>query len=454
MFRGATCLTSLLAATLAFAGPAAAQAPARGLARVEGEVFDSLRMAPMRGATVWSETARRTTIADSLGRFVLDSVPPGVHLVSAADPTLDALGLQVIREVEVHADSARMTVQLATPGIRSMFAHLCREAGAPSPGTGILFGSVRSAYSGSEVAGAAVDVTWLRIPQERGALPFQMAAHLETDSIGSYAVCGVPRDTLLQVTARAGDQGESGTVAVRVGYLALARVDLIVAPPGVAGQGAVRGVVVDTTGRAISGVGIVLEGTSRETRSADDGSFLLRGLPIGTRTLIVRRPGFAPYYAPVGLMPSDTPFVRVELANVQRLAAVEVRAQRFSRRLEEIGQRRLLGEGTFFGPDELARYATYTSLFYNVPSIEVVRGRNPSQFGLRSRRETSIHGGRCMMSVWIDGHQADYEILTAYPVEELLAVEVYSQSAKLPMRYRRADGDCGAVLVWTKSAGA
>ena len=449
-------IAGILVASAALAASALAQVPgdARPLARLHGEVFDSLRMAPVPGATVWSETAHRTAVADSLGRFVLDSVPAGRHLVSAAGPHLDALGLQIIREVEVPPDGGHVAVPLATPGLGSMFARLCRTKGEPSAGTGILFGTVRSAGNGNSIAGAAVDVSWLRIPRERGQLPFPVAARLETDSLGAYAVCGVPLDTLLQLNALAGAEGESGVVAMRIPDARLARVDLVVARPGVVGQGAVRGIVVDSTGRAIAGIALILEGAAHETRSASDGTFLLRGLPIGTRTLIVRRPGYTPHYAPLALMPSDTPFVRVEMANVRLLAPVEIRAERRNRLLDEVAQRQLSGSGRHFTAEELSRFATYTALFYSVPTLELWRGRNPSHFALRSRRATSVLGKICHLNIFVDGIKMDIEQLQSYSVDALLAVEVYDRAAQVPLQFRDTANDCGAVLAWTRAGPA
>ena len=63
------------------AAAARAQAPAPlgtgPLGVVRGTVVDSLRGRPLAGAAVFVDGTARSTVADSLGRFALDSVPPG-----------------------------------------------------------------------------------------------------------------------------------------------------------------------------------------------------------------------------------------------------------------------------------------------------------------------------------------------------------------------------------------
>lgn len=76
-------------------------APVTGTVRVTGTVYDSVRSRPLGGAVVQlvraaELTAARSVTADSLGRFVIDSVTPGAHLVGFYHPLLDVLGVELV----------------------------------------------------------------------------------------------------------------------------------------------------------------------------------------------------------------------------------------------------------------------------------------------------------------------------------------------------------------------
>ena len=80
-----------VAAVTVWAGQASAQIAGR--VAVHGEAFDSLRGKPLDGATVSIAGAGRTVVADSHGRFVFDTVAPGVYTFVAYHAALDSAGI-------------------------------------------------------------------------------------------------------------------------------------------------------------------------------------------------------------------------------------------------------------------------------------------------------------------------------------------------------------------------
>jgi len=66
-------------------------APASAVGRISGTMFDSLAMLPLVGASVWINGTTDMATTDSRGRFELDSVPIGSHILAYSSPSLDSL---------------------------------------------------------------------------------------------------------------------------------------------------------------------------------------------------------------------------------------------------------------------------------------------------------------------------------------------------------------------------
>ncbi|HMA41170.1 MAG TPA: carboxypeptidase regulatory-like domain-containing protein, partial [Gemmatimonadales bacterium] len=123
--------------------------------RLHGVAYDSLLGRPLAGASVWLRDLNRSTLTDSSGRFVLDSVPPGRHVFLLAHPDLDSAGLGIVAAAVTVAPGTEVT--LAVPSIGTVWRRLCgRDSiGADSA---IVFGSVRDADSQALLSGVTVTV--------------------------------------------------------------------------------------------------------------------------------------------------------------------------------------------------------------------------------------------------------------------------------------------------------
>lgn len=434
--------------------PAESQVAAQ-TGRLTGVVYDSLSGRPVAGAAVWSEQARRATVTDAAGHFVLDSLEPGEHRLVVADSQLDALGVNLTRTVSVApgATAGASRLVLATPSIATITARLCStgpsRVGDRSPQGGILFGTVRNVVTGARLSGAVVDVRWLRIEFLSGkVVPLVADAQARTDSLGTYVACGVPTDTVLQVTARGGNHGNSGDTELRLDAHPLARVDLAVAGSVTADSvGALRGLVTDTLGNAVAGISVLVEG-ARDGHTSDDGRFILDRLPLGTQTFVVRRPGFVPQRTLVDIAPNDTPVVRVAFRSVQLLPTVAVRSPRASRTMNQFEQRRRVGQGTYLVPADIANRPDVRSVFFGVNRIKVVNV--PGGFDLLGPPPRPGLP-ECPMTIFIDGWRATIEELRTYDPRDIQGVEVYPKADQAPLQFRGQVGGCGgAVVVWTR----
>jgi hypothetical protein len=485
-----------LAGALACGGAAArAQAPA-ALGVVRGTVVDSLRGRPLGGAAVFVEGTGRSALADSAGRFVLDSVPAGRRALSATHPALDEAGLDgVVASVEVPAGATADAV-LATPSRRTLWRRLC-DGEAPGDSVGALFGEVRDARTGALLAGARATARWTAVGRAGRRLEVERGgATAVTDSVGTYRLCGVPLGAELAVDAAAGGL-DSARAQVTLAGQPYARVDLWVrgsdsarvaaaappaapaapsAPPAAApatkasgdepaGRAAARrgtavlvGVVRDTLGAPRPGARVTVDGVDDVEGVTDaDGRFRLANLPAGTRPVLVRAVGYAPQVVNATLRPGRDAEVAVALVRAVRLASVEVTAARRAanaRLFDNIARRRRIGLGSVVDSTVIRQSAQLRTAFARVPFTQLVTGRLGTW-----QLMTQTPSGPCTLLVAVDGRLTGWDEVTDLPPEYVLAIEVYRRDRQVPIEFlpmlsqasATGAGGCGLAAVWTRA---
>ena len=435
-FRGVAILLML-------AGPAAAQdrQPA-AFSALDGIVVDSVRGGPLRGAAVRVAGTSRFAFTDSLGRFRVDSVPPGSYNVELYHDMLDTLGVRVYTPPVEFAPGVTVEMGLGVPSARTIIGAKCQSSASDA---GAIFGVVLDAEREEPVAGTEVRLSWveLSVNRETGIRYAPQRRSATTDGEGRFRLCYLPPDLSADISAIRGDDS---THAVHVGYaegaFGLATLFVPSSDPAsrdVAVQPAlppasVRGMVMDSAGMPVTGARVELAISSNAVVTDSSGTFTLNGVP-GTQSLVVRRLGFQPVEIAVNLSRRAPREVNVRLAVfVPVLEAVLVEARRDAA-LERVGftSRRQSGAGRFMMQDEIERRGAMR--------IEDILSQIPSL-----RRGTEL-GDRCI-AYWVDGHQWQ-----AHPDEfmlpnEIAAIETYS-AALAPIEYQRLDG-CAVVLIWTK----
>src|SRR5205823_4818410 len=161
--------------------------------------------------------------------------------------------------------------------------------------------------------------------------------------------------------------------------------------------------------------------------------------------------GYAPLSVPVDVIAGDTATVFGQLQRMTSLPVVKVNAsaaQTLMRR--ELQERKRIGLGYIRDSSFIAAHGSLGGLLMDFPSIQVT---------FRSSIVPVITfpgpaGPRCTANVWIDGVQADAEMLTNYDPSNFAAIEVYPRAADVPWRFisMKPNRDCGAIIVWTKWA--
>jgi hypothetical protein len=239
-------------------------------------------------------------------------------------------------------------------------------------------------------------------------------------------------------------------------------------------QGVVRGRVVSgdsAGGRAVEGVEITLPALGRLTRTADDGGFVLEGVPAGTHALRARSLGFEPATRTVALRGgTDTATVTVTLVpRVVELTTVAVRAKAEApvRRASERA-RAMANGGAFVDDTLLARHehSVMSNVLRRIPGAAIIR--YPSNRGAynvlgSSRGSAGLRGGSryCLYQIYIDGVRRYVPAsggavepppdVDEFKVVDYEAVEIYRGGAQTPMEYGGTGAACGTALFWSRT---
>ena len=459
-FRGRFLPSLGLAAICAAA--AASDLAAQGTIR--GVVNDSLvASGPLAGATVILQGAPNTAVTDRSGRFVMRDVPAGVFAIGFFHPMLDSLEASApLRSVEVK-DGETTIVTLGVPSANALSLSFCgRDL---EPATAVVYGVVRDAEEGAPMPGAVVRAHWYQMALVGGITIESRRVESDTaKSDGRFVICGVPNDIALTLSSTADGQA-TGDLTLALDHLAIGRRDLMVsrtdtasrtAPPLESGDtlprrrppGSARLRVSVTTaqGRPVEGATVGVRESSANGITDAEGRVRLAGIPAGSQTLVVRRPGSEPVTRIVSLRPGNENEVAVEIGRgITLLPAVAVTGQRRSQLESDIRRRQMLGFGRIFNAKQLEGATRGLAFWATLPGVTIMQDGIDAMPLMRNSR-----GSPCMPNVWIDGalqfNVAAWELRTYLMGARWM--EVYPSSANRPPEFTSTT-DCGALVVWT-----
>jgi hypothetical protein len=444
-----------------------------GRASITGVAVDSVRGGYLRGATVIVNGTARSATTDSLGRFRIDSVPPGAHYLEVMHPLLDSLSLSVRSPSRELTAGQPMSFILSVPSAQTIVNAKC-TADERARGAAALFGTVTDADTEAPSTGAEVSVEWTDYQVGRRSInkmPQRRAGNVRAD--GTYRVCGIPDDLTTGVLAI---RGADSTGLVPVNFAnGVAIVSFHLPPAGQAahvpakapgdstaalaprGTAVLTGKVVDASGSPLANARVAVEADQTATTTDNQGAFRLTGVRTGTRSLSVRRIGFASVEMPVDVSAVAPKNVTITMARyVAMLDAVRVTAMR-EIGLQRVGfvDRQRAGAGKFFGPDDIEKRnpQRISNLLEGVSSLRM--GTNADG----KRYVTGRHNG-CVGYVvdgirWFSTNPTDVDLSpdSYISTAEIAAVEVYDELAAPAefARYSITGEPCAVVVIWTKT---
>jgi hypothetical protein len=437
-------------------------------ARLRGQIFDSVAVAPLVGARVElvsaSDRARIlfSVISDSLGRFVVDSVEQGQYIAGFVHPMLDSLGLAFAQRL-VDVTAADVKFDLAVPSPAHLELELC---GAPTDRTanGVVLGYVLNSHTLAAAESATVIAQWDEISLGKGGVHRAVVKRLaRSDGTGWFSLCGLPTATSVALRAAIGVD-TSGAIEVEVPKTLVARRNLYVDHQVTAGTFSVVAAPIDTTmavvhgwvrtedGVPVPGAQVAIFGATATAVTDAEGEFRLDGVPAGTQTLVTRAIGFLPDERPVDLTDQHIPVI-IGMTSLRRfLDTMHVRANRISL-TSAVGfdDRRRLGSGRFFTPEEIQRMHAreLTDVLRHAATLEL-RTDNSHNVTIRMRGDMES----CTPAIFVDGKQfIDWSLADLNGIvepDQIAGLEVYTPSMT-PVEFRTKQG-CGTIVVWTRAS--
>jgi hypothetical protein len=270
---------------------------------------------------------------------------------------------------------------------------------------------------------------------------------------------------LAHPTDAAGSTGRGG--GRPLGAAAALALALTVAPAALHGQRSVLlgTVLSDSTELPLAGAEVVIEALRRSARAAEDGAFVLRGLPAGVHVVTVRGVGYEPLSARVRVTGADT--VAADFALGRRavtLARVDVREAATAVRAMERNRAKDHG-GAFIDRETLGKseHRAMSDVLRRVPGVSIQRVFTPKgsiNFVVSSRGTGGGPQGPkwCYYQMYIDGvrvftPQAGMEPpeIDTFSVHDFEAIEIYRGPAQTPPQYAGTGAICGTVLFWTRT---
>lgn len=468
-------LTSTLAMVLATSltsSPVTAQAVAvaqlqphsASRATVVGSVHDSLTRKPLSGAIIQvasldaNNPQNHTVLADSLGRFRVDSVSAGKYMVGFFHPLLDSLGIEPpLRELLVNRNGTFRT-DLAIPSRESFRKSICGAQKSRSGRTdALLFGIVRNANSRNVAVNATVSAEWEEVAIKHNGV-VRTAPFVRTTSAhnGWFAICHVPSKGSLTLFAALGADSTE-RIEFDMSDAGFARRDLYLSGP------VARRVSTPLTGRVIAhdaatpiaGAEVIVAG-ARSVRTNARGEFAVADAPAGTRMIEVRAVGFFPFRGPVNVIDGTAP-LHLELATLKNaLATVRVTSHRTSNEnMRDFEFRRKTGIGRFITAAELERRqpVTVSDIFRFIPGMSLAPAADSGVTRVMFRR--GAFPEPCTPDIFFDGRPhgsltSDELDAVAKPTD-IKAIEIYV-SPNTPQHFNNGTlgTQCGAILIWTK----
>ncbi|HEY2849921.1 MAG TPA: carboxypeptidase regulatory-like domain-containing protein [Gemmatimonadaceae bacterium] len=452
-----TRLSLLYAVLISGLCSATAAAQAKPVLALQGTVMDSIRHAPLAGATVIaSQTSSTdgpmpdlTATTDARGRFSIGLTNPGVYLVTVEDPWLDSTGLGVpARSVSV--TDLPVTVHLAVPSGATIRAAYCPIAARDST-LGLVAGYVKDAHTGKPVAGARVVFAWDDFDVDRvtaHTTERRRLAAATSGRDGTFRICGLPVERTLLVQAQVGAHEATGAIEAEVPASGVL-VETLRIDASPSGATSITGEIRRSGSlRTIAGAHIHLFGTTDEIVSAPDGSFRIPAVPYGTQSIEVTALGYYPRRYPVDVRPGTSPKVTIPLMEMAPvLDSVRIIAKRQGSALlhREFDERSAHGSGQYITEDMIAK----ANVLETAELMQQVRGFYVmSDTVYSSRGVTELTGNHvCQPTLFVDGNQS-YGTMNDIVPSAIHGIEVYASSVNVPPQYK--SGACGAILIWTK----
>lgn len=279
------CIRGLLAlaALLLFARAGGLSAQEAPTGTVTGLVYDSTTSTPLAGANVAVVGTSAMTESDEEGRFRLEDVPVGEHMVMFFHPRLGTLGVSGSGQTVAVTAGSVVETYLAVASRETILAGWCSiEEGVGNTSIG---GYVTDAVTGVPLPGARVTA----FAQLTGLLARRSrVAEVRTGNSGEFRLCNLDGSLDLSLTAFFGTSETDHAAVTRTGPQIM-DMSIRIADPVT-----ITGTVMDHVTRApLPGARVRLLGTPYDMLTDTAGRFGFTGVPPGKQVIRTDQLGYA-----------------------------------------------------------------------------------------------------------------------------------------------------------------
>jgi hypothetical protein len=245
------------------------------------------------------------------------------------------------------------------------------------------------------------------------------------------------------------------------------------------------GVVTDSTNKPIANAEITLPDLGKGTASSEQGAFVLRDVPAGSRRVLVRHVGFGPVETTLTFVAGQTIQRHIVLVRSTALDSVVVTEKSVDHQLDDFEVNRKLGLGHFLTRAELAPQEgrSTAAVLTSLPGIKVFTmgpygwvgtGRHNAFGGAVPVLDPADAAKRapdwdCYALVYLDDHIVfrgqKYRVVSLHngnvlqweplfdinsvPIAEIEAIEYYASAAETPAKYATLNSQCGVLVIHT-----
>jgi hypothetical protein len=463
---------------------------------LRGVVVDSISGAPVSRAIVSLGGTVQVDTTGADGYFDIHGVLPGRYAVNVTTPSLDSVNTIDQRSIVFADSSLRLTIRV--PNATLIAGSVCgRSNTATRLGAVIVLGTVIRGRDSVPIANARVSAEWTETAVIGSRIDNRVRAmETRTDARGVFRICGLPTSTAYTLYASSTD-GEAAPVKVTLGGEQLfARAELVVGEEPRAAS-VFTGTVVDSAGRPLADVDVLIPALNLGTQSTTDGAFRITGITPGTHAIVARRVGYGPLETTLAFAPGRVIEQKIQLTRITLLDSVTTTARSFrDPNLDEFEERRRLGRGHFITRDEIVKREgmLLSSFLSDMPGMRVhdARGgqwaigvntklcteRAPDLRQIENAQPARGPGALCQIiyvpgtdearagvpiacfsKVYVDnalvnpGSPTPPFNLRDIPPTRVEAIEYYSRSSELPAQLYALDSACGVIVIHTRRPG-
>ena len=456
---------------------------------VRGQVVDSIHNQPIGGAVVVVLDSRNAevvrTTADEEGLFLVQLDTPSEYALRAEG---EGYRTSTFPRFELNRGEVKGFMLLVANldpspfllSVAEILAGVCAPDEA-QPNQPLVIGLVRNAETKEPMPHAAIAVSWPAVPTGFAALVERddiglLGGTIEADSMGFYAVCGLPLESTVSMHATLDDAmsdfltlffSNDGVLRNQDFHPMdniVWRQDLELRPADQRTARMTGSISSAERAEPVNGAIVQITETSFQTRTNSDGVFSLNRLPAGPAQLSIQAPGLRPMLHEVELVRGETvtlPALAMEVAPSElEPISVEAPAPTNVRRpLTDFERRRQESNGDFMTREEFE--GSIGSLTTDVlrrmrgirirPNVQYQEVAPPLLISMtRSFRQTQD----CPPLFFLDGQHLgnafNTDVNTVVPLEIIQAIEVYGATAGLPQELNRRGSSCGVIAFWTR----